>query len=50
MNNFLHKKDNVSLCHDKKCIHAGGQNAKWLVAAFCTMLVLIGLAAFTKNS
>lgn len=50
MSNFLQRKENVSLCYNKTCIEASGQNARLLTFAFCTMLVLVGVAALTRSN
>lgn len=50
MNNLFRSNDNVSLCHKENCIHASGQNAKLIAFGAFAMLLLIGIAAISKNN
>lgn len=45
MNNFLLKKNQVSLCHKNVCLHTFGKNADNVAKAVVAMLLLFGLAA-----
>ena len=50
MNKSLRTNDNVSLCYKDNCIHASGQNAKLITFGAFAMLILIGIAALSRNN
>ena len=50
MNKFLQNNEQVILCHKSNCIYANGMNAKVIIFAVSTMLILFGIATLLKST
>lgn len=50
MTKHIRSYDDVSLCYEDKCIHASGDNGRLIAMGAFAMLLLIGIAALTKNN
>ncbi len=50
MQRFLQSKDSVSLCYKNTCINVKGSNANLLVVGTFVMLLLVGIAALSKEN
>jgi hypothetical protein len=50
MSKTLHSNDDISLCYKDNCIQASGQNGKLIAFGAFALLILIGIAAISRNN
>ena len=50
MNKYIQKRNQVSICYKRSCVHAAGKNADKIATGATIMLLFVGIAAIIRAS